>query len=83
MTDEQPTALRLADLLDGASNGPLDFKHKAAAELRRLHAVNKQLLEALQKIEGFTMSQFNSVGDLAACCQETACAAIQAAKRKI
>ncbi len=34
---EQPTALRLADWLDGSSNGPMDVKHKAAAELRRLH----------------------------------------------
>lgn len=34
---EQPEALRLADRLDGSSNGPLDVRHKAAAELRRLH----------------------------------------------
>jgi len=47
---EQPEALRLADALDRYSNGPLDFKHEAAAELRRLHAVNQELLEALKRI---------------------------------
>ena len=44
----QPEALRLADWLDGHSNGPMDNKHKAAAELRRLHEVNQELLEALK-----------------------------------
>jgi len=44
----QPEALRLAEQLDGACNGPLDFKHKAAAELRRLHEVNAELVEAAQ-----------------------------------
>ena len=43
----QPEALRLADWLDGHSNGPMDNKHNAAAELRRLHEVNQELLEAL------------------------------------
>lgn len=43
----QPEALRLADLID------TDLKNsahhdEAAAELRRLHAVNKELLEALK-----------------------------------
>ncbi len=50
MTDKQPEALRLADDLDGACNGPLDFKHKAAAELRRLHEVNTELVEALKDL---------------------------------
>lgn len=46
MTDKQPEALRLADWLD-------DFPRRwnglneAAAELRRLHEVNAELLEAL------------------------------------
>jgi len=48
MTDKQPEALRLAEQLDGACNGPLDFKHKAAAELRRLHEVNAELVEAVK-----------------------------------
>ncbi len=48
--NEQPKALRLADDLDGACNGPLDFKHKAAAELRRLHKMNAELVGALKDI---------------------------------
>ncbi len=40
----QPEALRLADYLD------LDGKHKCADELRRLHAVNAELLEALKRL---------------------------------
>ena len=42
---QQPEALRLADELDGFSNGPMDFKHKAAAELRRLHDFIARLLD--------------------------------------
>ncbi len=38
----QPEALRLADYLE------IDGKHKCAAELRRLQAVNADLLEALR-----------------------------------
>jgi len=37
---EQPEALRLADIIGG----------NCAAELRRLHAVNAELLEALRSI---------------------------------
>jgi hypothetical protein len=40
----QPEALRLADYLD------IDGKHKCAAELRRLHSVNAELLEALDTL---------------------------------
>jgi hypothetical protein len=40
----QPEALRLADALETLS--PLE--RDAAVELRRLHAVNEELLEALQ-----------------------------------
>jgi mevalonate kinase len=45
----QPKALRLADQLDGPDTlctAPDIFG--AAAELRRLHAVNQELLEALK-----------------------------------
>ena len=42
---EKPEALRLADALETLS--PLE--RDAAAELRRLHTVNVELLEALQK----------------------------------
>jgi hypothetical protein len=41
----QSTALKMADSLDKFSN-PWD--KEAAAELRRLHAVNQELLEALK-----------------------------------
>jgi hypothetical protein len=41
---EQSTALRLAEHLDTPRIG----QHKAAAELRRLHTVNQELLDALK-----------------------------------
>jgi len=44
MTDKQPDALRLAELLDLFGCGATDLK--AAAELRRLHEVNAELVEA-------------------------------------
>lgn len=48
MTDKQPEALRLADELDKT----LDFQTRAwsaAKELRRLHEVNTELVEALRR----------------------------------
>lgn len=48
---KQPEALRLADILDREwANDALtyDTALDASAELRRLHAVNQELLEALQ-----------------------------------
>jgi hypothetical protein len=49
MTDK-PEALRLADALETRA---ITFRDKAeaAAELRRLHALNAELLEALKEIE--------------------------------
>ena len=47
---KKPEALRLADDLDKWCHTTLDV-HKAAAELRRLHKVNAELLEALKAIE--------------------------------
>jgi len=47
MTDEQPEALRLADELVALHGYPLSIK--AAVELRRLHARNAQLLNALEE----------------------------------
>ena len=44
MTDKQPEALRLADLLDKRISM---WDCEAAAELRRLHEVNAELVEAL------------------------------------
>ena len=43
MTDKQPEALRLADELEMWTQG-----EPAAAELRRLHEVNAELMEAAQ-----------------------------------
>lgn len=47
MTTEQPNALRLADALEGWHSN-IGQSDREAAELRRLHAVNAGLVEALQ-----------------------------------
>ncbi len=56
---EQPEALRLADILTAISEDPMWACHgeidkitaeKAAAELRRLHSVNAELLERLKEV---------------------------------
>jgi len=44
----QPTALRLADEVTGMQ--PAYFTSEVAAELRRLHEVNQELLAALHSI---------------------------------
>jgi hypothetical protein len=50
MTDtKQPAALRLADELESEWFADYDIQN-AAAELRRLHEVNAELLEALKAI---------------------------------
>jgi hypothetical protein len=50
MTDaKQPEALRLADELDCASREDAPV-HTAADELRRLHELNQELLEALKQL---------------------------------
>jgi hypothetical protein len=46
MNVQQPKALRLADYIEGSKTLP-SYQIKAAAELRRLHSVNVELLEAL------------------------------------
>ena len=51
MTDKQPEALRLAELLDKRISM---WDCEAAAELRRLHEVNAELVEALQWIAAMT-----------------------------
>lgn len=45
MTDKQPEALRLADEFDATKSY---LGSKAAAELRRLHEVNAELVEAVK-----------------------------------
>lgn len=47
---KQPEALHLADELDVGDFDVLT-NYDAAAELRRLHEVNQELLEALQRIK--------------------------------
>jgi hypothetical protein len=44
----QPEALRLADALELKSSRGVLTDSKSAAELRRLHALNGELLEALK-----------------------------------
>ena len=45
---EQPTALRLAKWLDAMPSSGYALPNQAAIELRRLHEVNQELLEALK-----------------------------------
>lgn len=47
---EQPNALRLADILERPGYGWHLTPDLVAAELRRLYAVNVELLEALQPV---------------------------------
>lgn len=47
MSTQQPEALRLAEILELGSR---QFNDEASTELRRLHALNAELLEALQNI---------------------------------
>ena len=53
----QPEALRLAEHLENFRSFPDD--QAAAAELRRLHAINAELLEALKNIIGSPSSHPN------------------------
>lgn len=46
----QPEALRLADSLAHFDDGHYTTPRLAAAELRRLHEANQELLEALQAV---------------------------------
>ncbi len=50
MTDKQPEALRLADLLENEKHVTDLALFKAAAELRRLHEVNAELVEIFKRI---------------------------------
>ena len=47
MSNEQPYALLLADWLEDQYD-PMGNKQMSAIELRRLHALNAQMLEALK-----------------------------------
>lgn len=52
MTNKQPEALRLADVWDGylPAYHYGQIADDTAAELRRLHALNAELVEALRKV---------------------------------
>ena len=60
---DKPEALRLAEHLERFRSFPDD--QDAAAELRRLHEVNHELLEALQKIAGNTYDEWTNGADAA------------------
>jgi hypothetical protein len=61
----QPEALRLADELVVLHGYPLSIR--AAAELRRLHALNQELVEALKEIAKNAVSEYEDAwcGDIA------------------
>jgi hypothetical protein len=75
---QQPEALRLADALTEKEYPP---RRAAAVELRRLHAVNAQLLEALESLAAadFGAGEWTESAEQAAL---KARAAITAAKEK-
>ena len=52
---KQPDALRLADWCDANSSGVYRPSAEAAAELRRLHSLNAELVDALEELFGADM----------------------------
>jgi hypothetical protein len=52
MNVQQPEALRLADALEQGTYLLSAERESTASELRRLHSVNAELLEALKKVVG-------------------------------
>ena len=74
----QPEALQLADYLTACPTLAAVAAHEAAAELRRLYAVNTELLEALERIANVKPDQLDHSIDVAIIqrCAFVACAAI-------
>jgi hypothetical protein len=68
MSTEQPEALRLADEL---TTPHMEVNREAAAELRRLHSVNSELLEALQNLLTFPLGKFQHKAARAAIAKAT------------
>ena len=64
MSDKQSEALKLADVVDvfdaQSERLPLELYSDISSELRRLHAVNQELLESLQKIAGNTYDEWTN-----------------------
>jgi hypothetical protein len=80
---EQPTALRLADQLEGDLRSKAHHD-EAAAELRRLHSVNAVLLEALRECLPYVGQMLANTGSMDAYRTEAkACAAIARAEKKV
>ena len=79
----QPEALRLADALETCAREKSLFgATAAAAELRRLHAVNQELLEALKECLPYVGQTLANTGSMDAYYTEAkVCAAINAAER--
>lgn len=63
MTTQQPEALRLADKMNSYSlrSGYAWHCHKAAAELRRLHESNTELLAAL-RVAALAIHEYRTQG---------------------
>ena len=57
----QPEALRLADWCENDAPTCLTTHEDVAAELRRLHALNQELLEALKEIVQFMRVDFDDL----------------------
>jgi len=58
----QPEALRLADSI-GSAAAPYPLELKCAAELRRLHALNAELVDALETLVDFPADTFDGDED--------------------
>jgi hypothetical protein len=61
MNGQKPEALRLAEHMEISVSHASAVREKAAAELRRLHEVNAELVEALERI-GLYIAQGDSWG---------------------
>lgn len=59
MNDKQPEALRLADLIEQGRGNDVIYAKEAAAELRRLHGLNAELVEALQYLMEWQVKNVN------------------------
>ena len=57
--NKQPEALRLADAIDFGKNRSVIDCIDAASELRQLHEVNTELLEALKEIASVKFSNWS------------------------
>jgi len=63
--NEKPEALLLAECLDEPQYLTHRQAARAAAELRRLHEVNDELLKALQRIAGYDLPDEAAIVEVA------------------